>query len=218
MRTLPLVLLLCGCSAAVEAPRIVDRPIPFSEQRKELTRSYITAHYGMTPRDITIVPRMVVLHWTAIDGLEGSFRAFSSETLAGSRPELAGAGDVNVSIQFLIDQDGTIYRLMPENWMARHVIGLNYDAIGVENVGGASGDNLTDAQVAANIALVKYLKQKYPTIEYLIGHHEYQKFDGHPLWREKDTSYRTAKQDPGDRFMNAVRTGVRALRLRGVPQ
>jgi len=25
---------------------------------------------------------------------------------------------------------------MPDNWMGRHVIGLNYNSIGVENVGG----------------------------------------------------------------------------------
>jgi len=204
---------------AMTAPRIVDRPISFSEQRKEMMRSYITTHYGITPADITITPRMVVLHWTAIDGLEGSFRAFNPEKVPSTRTELVGAGDANVSIHFLVDLDGTIYRLMPENWMARHVIGLNYDAIGVENVGGANGvDNLTDAQVASNIALLQYLKGKYPTIEYLIGHHEYEKFDGHPLWREKDASYRTSKQDPGERFMNAVRTGVRGLRLKGAPR
>jgi len=46
-------------------------------------------------------------------------------------------------------------------------------------------DNLTDAQIQANIALVRYLKNKYPTIEYLIGHHEYLHFEGHPLWNLK---------------------------------
>lgn len=196
---------------------IVDRPIPFSEQRQAMTRAYIAERYGIETRDITIVPRMIVLHWTAIDGLEASYRAFAPEALAG-RPDLTGAGDVNVSIQFLVDMDGTVYRLMPETWMARHVIGLNYHAIGIENVGGADGvDNLTDAQIEANIRLVRYLARKYPTIEYLIGHHEYQLFDGHPLWRELDSSYRTVKIDPGDRFMNAVRAGAAELELKGPP-
>src|SRR5690606_2251200 len=109
----------------------------------------------------------IVLHWTAIEDFESSFRTFDSETLSG-RPDLAGSGDVNVSIQFLVDRDGTIYRLMPETWMARHVIGLNYVAIGVENVGTGTPntDTLTDAQIAANIDLVRYLAGKYPTIEY----------------------------------------------------
>jgi N-acetylmuramoyl-L-alanine amidase len=209
------LMLAAGCAAA---PRIVDRPISFSSQRQEMTRAYITEHYGVKPADITITPRMVVLHWTAIDDFAASFRAFDRETL-GDRPDLAGASPVNVSIQFLVDRDGTIYRLMPENWMARHVIGLNYDAIGVENVGGADGvDNLTDAQIKANTELVRYLKRKYPTIEYLIGHHEYQLFEKHPLWRELDNAYRTAKIDPGPRFMNAVRSQVASLGLKGAPE
>ena len=197
-------------------PVIVDRPISFSEARKDMTLAYIREHYGLAPPDIRITPRMIVLHWTAIDDLEASFRAFDAETIAG-RPDLAGAGEVNVSVQFLVGKDGAIYRLMPETWMARHVIGLNYAAIGIENVGTGSSDDdtLTGAQVAANIALVRYLVRKYPTIEYLIGHHEYTAFEGHPLWRERDAGYRTSKIDPGERFMGAVRAGVRDLGLKG---
>jgi dipeptidyl aminopeptidase/acylaminoacyl peptidase len=204
-------------TGAAAEPRIVDRPISFSPQRHEMTRAYIQTQYGMEVPDITITPRVVVLHWTAIDDLEATFRVFDRETLAG-RPDLAGAGAVNVSSHFVVDRDGTIYRLMPETWMARHVIGLNYNAIGVENIGGRDGvDDLTDAQIAANSALVRYLTALFPTIDYLIGHHEYQAFEGHPLWRELDASYRTVKTDPGDRFMGAVRAAVADLRLQGPP-
>ncbi|HET7274514.1 MAG TPA: peptidoglycan recognition family protein [Longimicrobiaceae bacterium] len=206
-------LLLGGCA---HRPAIVDRPISFSDQRVEMTLDYIESHYGLTPQDIEIIPRIIVLHWTAIDDLERSFRAFDHEMLAG-RPDLSAAGQVNVSIQFLVGRDGTIYRLMPENWMARHVIGLNYSAIGVENVGGEGGvDNVTDAQIEANIQLVRYLAEKYPTIEYLIGHAEYQAFDDHPLWLEMDPDYRTSKVDPGERFMDAVRSGVADLGLKSL--
>ena len=204
--------LLTGCAPGL---RIVDRPISFSKNRVEMTRAYIQSHYGLSPSDIRIVPRVIVLHWTAIDDLEGSFRAFDRETLAG-RPDLHSAGDVNVSIQFLVDRDGTIYRLMPETHMARHVIGLNYSAIGVENVGGAGGvDNLTDAQIRANVRLVRYLAKKYPTIQQLIGHSEYRMLERSPLWLEREAGYRTTKIDPGDRFMRAVRAGVADLKLRG---
>ncbi|MGH7482008.1 MAG: N-acetylmuramoyl-L-alanine amidase, partial [Longimicrobiales bacterium] len=104
-------------------------------------------------------------------------------------------------------------------WMARHVIGLNHVAIGVENVGGEDGvDNLTDAQIEANIRLVRYLAARYPTIEYLIGHSEYRAFEDHPLWRELDADYRTTKIDPGQRFMDAVRRGVADLDLEGPPR
>ena len=210
------LLALAGCA---HGPKIHDRPISFSADRVAGTSQYISYHYGENPEDISIVPRMIVLHWTAIDGFEESFAAFDPEGLGGSRPDLAAAGEVNVSIQFLVDRDGTVHRLMPETWMARHCIGLNYSAIGVENVGGGDGiDNLTDQQIAANIRLVRYLAKKYPTIKYLIGHMEYQQFESHPLWLELDEGYRTEKTDPGDRFMTAVRDAVTELWLEGPPR
>jgi N-acetyl-anhydromuramyl-L-alanine amidase AmpD len=209
------LLALSGCAHGL---RVHDRPIEFSARRVSATQRYIADHYGRGADDITIVPRIIVLHWTAIDDFDETFTVFDSEFLQGSRPDLGSADEVNVSIQFVVDRDGSVYRLMPETWMARHCIGLNYSAVGVENVGGAGGiDNLTDEQIDANIRLVRYLAKKYPTIRYLVGHMEYRRFENHPLWLEKDTSYRTDKIDPGDRFMTAVREGVADLGLEGPP-
>jgi N-acetyl-anhydromuramyl-L-alanine amidase AmpD len=135
--------------------------------------------------------------------------------LAG-RPNLAGAGALNVSAHFLVDQDGSIHQLLPETTMARHVIGLNHVAIGVENVGGAKGFPLTQAQVVANAALVCWLSTQHP-IERLIGHHEYRSLEGTGYFDEQDPTYRTVKVDPGDSFMAQVQaelvdTGVEGLR------
>ena len=194
---------------------IIDRPVPFSEERTQLTRDYIREHYGVEASSIEIVPRIIVLHWTAGTTLQGDYNTFVPATLRG-RADLAKASALNVGIQFLVDRDGTIYRLMPETWMARHVIGLNYNAIGVENVGGVKDvADLTPQQLDANIRLVRYLAKKYPTINYLIGHHEYRTFEGHPLWLERDTAYRTTKSDPGESFMQAVRAAVRDRNLKG---
>jgi N-acetyl-anhydromuramyl-L-alanine amidase AmpD len=105
---------------------------------------------------------------------------------------------------------------MPETWMARHVIGLNHVSIGIENVGGARDrDDLTHDQLKANEYIVRYLKEKYPSIEYLIGHYEYTLFDHHPLWKERDSTYRTEKTDPGVRFMTLLRERVSDLGLKG---
>lgn len=203
-----------GCSSGIQ---IIDKPISFSAERVQLTREYLNGHYGISAANINITPRIMVLHWTALGGFEQSFAAFHPEKLPASRPELKSAGEVNVSIQFLVDRDGRIYRLMPENHMARHCIGLNYESIGVENVGGQDGvDDLTEQQIDANARLMRYLVKKYPTINYLIGHHEYREFEGHALWRERDASYRTEKTDPGERFMSAVRAKVSDLKLKGV--
>jgi beta-N-acetylhexosaminidase len=141
---------------------------------------------------------------------EKSFKRLESELLFSDRADIAKASALNVSAHFLVDRDGTIHQLMPDNWMARHVIGLNYSSIGVENVGGEANkkEDLTQAQLQANIALVNYLKAKYPTIKNVIGHYEYRDFENTPLWLEKDDGYRTKKSDPGEKFMRDVRNSI----------
>ena len=166
-------LLLGSCSSI----KITDKPIPFDEERKQLTLDYMLDRYGISQSDAVIRPKMVVVHWTEIPDLEKSFNAFYENKLPNWRSDLKNAGPLNVSAQFLIDRDGTIYRLMPENTMARHVIGLNHCAIGIENVGGTDETPLTGEQLRSNIHLIKYLKKKYPDIRYVIGHYEYTLFE-----------------------------------------
>ncbi len=207
------LLLLTSCATT----RIIDRPIIFNEEREQLTKEYVTERYGIDTPSITIVPKMIVLHWTAIPTLEGSFDAFNDPTIPQWRTLVGGASGLNVSSHFLVAQDGTIYRLMPETVMGRHVIGLNHCAIGIENVGGTEETPLTKAQLQANIWLVNYLSKKYE-IDYLIGHHEYTRFEGHELWLEKDGDYRTEKTDPGDIFMSSVRKATKKYKFKPVPQ
>lgn len=215
--TIHLLLLIGLISLAGCKSRIIDKPIQFDQQRIDLTKEYIQDHYGLEVENIKIDPKIIVLHWTAIPTLQGSFNAFKNDTLPSSRKDIAKASQLNVSIQFLVDRDGTIYRLMPENFMARHVIGLNYNAIGVENVGGTPETPMTDDQVKANIWLVNYLTKKYSDIEYLIGHYEYTEFEGSDLWRELNDNYRTEKTDPGEDFMMKVRKAVKDQSLKSRP-
>ena len=207
-----LFLLIFSCG---NSKKIVEKPIIFDEERLELTKQYLATRHGLTLDTPTITPRMIVLHWTVIPTFQQTFDAFNPSKLPG-RPDLVTASSLNVSSQFLVDQDGTIYRLMPETTMARHVIGLNHTAIGVENVGGTKDLPLTKAQIKSNIWLVNYLSKKYP-IEYVIGHYEYTNFEGHDLWLETDEGYRTVKTDPGEDFMDAVRKGTQKLNLKPVP-
>ena len=195
---------------------IISRPIDFNRQRIDMTKAYIKQHYGFEVKDIKIEPKMIVLHWTAVMDEEDCFKRLKGEKLYSDRGDIASAGALNVSAHFLVSRDGKITQLMPDNWMARHVIGLNYSTIGIENVGGEynAKEDLTQAQVNANIKLVKYLKAKYPHIEYLIGHHEYREMEKSPLWLEKDAGYRTVKADPGKKFMKSVREKVKYLGLK----
>jgi len=195
---------------------IIQKPVLFSQKRIDLTKEYIKKHYALDVKNIDITPKSIVLHWTSIMNFELCHERLNAEKIVGGRAYIEKAGLLNVSAHFLVDRDGTIYQLMPENLMARHTIGLNYSAIGIENIGGKENkeEDLTQEQVLANVKLVRYLKQKYPNIEYLLGHHEYLKMQDSPLWLEKDKNYRTAKVDPGAAFMASVREQIENLGLK----
>jgi N-acetyl-anhydromuramyl-L-alanine amidase AmpD len=211
-----LILILFFLLACSPKPtfRIIEKPITWNAEREQLSLQYLKNRHGLDQKSATISPRMVVVHWTAIENIEVTFDVFNPPTLGG-RADLTNASNLNVSSQFLIDRDGTIFRLLPDTTFARHVIGLNYLAIGIENVGGAD-DPLTKAQLKANEMLIRYLKKKYP-IDYVIGHHEYQKFQSTDLWKEADPDYRTIKTDPGDQFMEKLRKNLADLGLQPLP-
>lgn len=195
--------------------KIIDKPIIYDSTRISLSLAYIKDRHGLIRTEPKIEPKMIVLHWTAAKTMSSTFNAFNRSTLGLDRKAIASASNLNVSSQFLIDRDGTIYRLMPEDSFARHVIGLNYCAIGIENVG---SDNfpLTEGQLIANEKLVRYLTHKYK-IEYLIGHYEYLKFKKSNLWKESDPKYQTGKNDPGADFMKKIRFQVKDLNLASNP-
>lgn len=209
------ILIISGCAGA-QTFRTFNKPVVFDEERERLSLEYMKVRHGITQDSAIITPKIIVLHWTAIPTLEKSFDAMNPSLLPGARKGIASASSLNVSAQFLVDRDGVIFRQLPETTFARHVIGLNYCAIGVENVGGANAP-LTKKQLDANEALIRYLKSKYD-IEYVIGHHEYKSFIGHPLWKETDPNYLTTKSDPGDEFMEKIRTRIKDLNIKGVPQ
>ncbi len=193
------------------APAIIDRPIRFDEERLALTLEYIRMHYGIAAKDARITPRAIVVHWTGTLGLEGTWQGFNRVRMRAARRYLIRGGLLNVSAHFLVARDGRILRLLPETRMARHCIGLNYDSVGIENLGGPDHP-LTDAQLAANEALVRQLASRHP-IRYLIGHHEWKRLENTPLFRERDATYRNAKADPGPLFMRRLRARLRDLAL-----
>ena len=231
-----LSLLLSGCAPKLISaeplpstqPEICQQPaegqieikqwrLPNDEKRKPLVREYLTIHqegYETSDdleKDIKMIPKIIVLHWTAGKTAKSTWNAFSSATIS-SRRHKKNQGYLNVGTQFLVDRDGTIYQLMDEDRVARHCIGLNHLSIGVENVGGIEGYPLTKKQVDANVALIKYLHAKYP-ITHVIGHYEYLSLEGTEYFSEKDPKYRSYKRDPGKSFMAKVRSQIAELNL-----
>jgi N-acetyl-anhydromuramyl-L-alanine amidase AmpD len=196
--------------------KIIDKPIIFDEERKALSLQYISAHYGLEVEEPVIDPKIIVIHWTVIPTLEKTFEAFNPSVLPATRTSIQNASNLNVSSQFVIDRDGTIYRLLSETTFARHVIGLNFSAIGIENIANGTDLPLTEAQFESNLKLANYLSKKYD-IEYLIGHDQYQQFIGHELWLEKDASYLTEKDDVGEAFINRLHDQLE-IKLKKVPR
>jgi N-acetyl-anhydromuramyl-L-alanine amidase AmpD len=194
---------------------IVDTPMKWSTKREALTLDYRRAHSDREAADLTIEPKVIVLHYTAGGSGKSTREYMDNVEIEASRPELRKAGAVNVSSHFVIERDGTIYRIQPETRFARHCIGLNHIAIGIENVGDDKKWPLTGAQVEANVALVRDLAARFP-ITHLLGHFEAMKFKKHAYYRELDPSYGNDKPDPGAAFMKKVRDKVGDLKLSGL--
>ena len=200
-------------SAPAAALEIKAHPI-VDARRLALTRAYAKAHYGLDSAALK-APSLIVIHDTEIATLADTFKAFAPDVLPAARAELSGGGEVNVGVHFVVDRDGAVYSLLPLDVMGRHAIGYNHVSVGIENVA-KDASALTDAQVAADAALVVDLVARLPTIRYLIGHHEYV-VKGLPhdrLYKELVKSYApTVKRDPGPDFMRKLRA---ELARRGV--
>ena len=194
---------------------IIDKPINYEATRIKLSLDYLKTRHGLLQDKPIIEPTIIVLHYTDFGTLESIFNYFNNTEIENSRSLIKSQSVLNVSAHFLVDRDGKIYRLMQETLFARHTIGLNYCAIGIENIGSAKNP-LTKEQVIANIKLVKYLCGKYK-IEYLIGHSEYLSFQKSSLWKETNPDYFTYKSDPGDDFMKEVRSGLENYNLKYKP-
>ena len=196
---LPMMFLLSTTVSAgwlENPPTIINRPISWTAQREQLTLEYSMRHYGFART--TIEPQAVVVHWTAWDDAESVIDFFDQEVNED--------GEVQVASHFLVDRDGTIYRLTPEKRLNRHAIGYNWCAIGIENVGGVNGrEDLTPAQLNANAELIRYLHQKFPSIKYVFGHYQQKAARASGLFIEQVEGYYAEKPDPGKKFMKALK-------------
>jgi hypothetical protein len=193
---------------------------PYTDQRRRLTVQYLRAHRGgeftgNLIEDTTMVPQLVVIHWTGGPTAKSARNTFYAARQSG-RDDPNDHNALNLSAHFVVAQDGTVYQLMDETTIGRHVIGLNHLSIGIENVGDRHNLPLTDAQLEANTALIHHLNSRHP-ITHVIGHYEYQEMEGHPYFQERRASFRTVRGDPGKEFMARLRESIKGLGLQGTP-
>jgi N-acetylmuramoyl-L-alanine amidase len=194
---------------------VVSKPIVWDAQRKFLTATYRQKHTGDCDADkdgieacIKITPKIIVLHMTELSTLERSFEYMNEPVLREEREKLISKSydRLNVSVHYLIDTDGTIYSLMPENYMGRHAIGVNHLSLAIENVG-LNIDGPTREQVDSNVKLVKYLVKKYKIKSDRVFSHSSTamlKEQNSPLFVELDQNYFQAKKC-GEKVLNAVK-------------
>jgi len=168
------VVLVAGGAVAAAAidgaprPEMVWKPIPFGAKRKAEMAAYSKRHYGASSWRLE-GPKVIVEHYTGSNSFDSAFATFSADVPDGELHELPG-----VCAHFIVDQDGTIYQLVPLKVRCRHTVGLNYTAIGIEHVGTSDAQVLGNRrQLDASLALSAWLMSKYGiSLGNVIGHNE----------------------------------------------
>lgn len=203
--------------AAQPTLEIYDRPIIFDDLRIKLTKEYIARHYGAAGPGIELRPLLIVVHWTDTGTLEEAHEKFRPSVLPKSLSlPAAPDGEVNHSAHYLVDRDGTIFNLMKDFQIARHMVGLDRQALAIAHVG-RTNTPLTPAQAESTAQLVRFLTKKYESIAFLIGASEYAPFVGTPLWEEKDPLLKPSPSGPDARFLAQLRERLSDARLRSTP-
>jgi hypothetical protein len=175
------------------APRIVVDHLRFGAERKAETAAYAERHYGR--RSWRLDPTLIVLHYTESDTYASARSLFDADLPnRGERP--------GTCAHYVVDQDGTIYELVPPTVMCRHAVGLNDRAIGIEFVQSSNGHDSRwavqqvlrrKAQSAAGVALIEYLQGRFAIEDGdVIGHamvndaKEFRDLEG---WRNDHTDW-----------------------------
>jgi N-acetylmuramoyl-L-alanine amidase len=191
----------------IPRPKTVWSPIPFGTRRKAETAAYVGRHYGsfMKPTWQLRHPHVLVIHYTEAS-YSSTFNTFANDVPDAELHELPAT-----SAHFVIDTDGTIHQLVSLGTMARHTVGLNWTAIGIEHVGFSDAQVLGDRrQIGASLRLVHWLRCRYGIeIKNVIGHNESL---SSPYHHEDVASLRTQTHSDFNRHdMNTYRSRLRAL-------
>jgi N-acetylmuramoyl-L-alanine amidase len=130
--------------------------------------AYAKRHYGIDTWRLQS-PHVIVEHYTANDSFSATWNTFAADVPDPELHELPGD-----CAHFVVDTDGTVYQLVPLDTMCRHTVGLNYTAIGIENVG-TSDQSILDnqRQLDASLALTLWLVARlHIQLRNVIGHSE----------------------------------------------
>jgi beta-N-acetylhexosaminidase len=136
--------------------------------RKREMAAYSLRHYGEGTYVLSH-PKVIVEHYTETSTAEEAYNTFAPDVPDSEFHELP-----NTCAHFLVEPDGRIDQLVALSLRCRHTVGLNWTAIGIENVG-LSDQEILDRpkQIASSLALTRWLRCRYaiPPRD-VIGHNE----------------------------------------------
>jgi beta-N-acetylhexosaminidase len=129
--------------------------------------AYAEKHYGI--HSWRLHPKVIVEHYTGSNSFAAAWNTFAADTPDPELGELPGT-----CAHFIVDRDGRIYQLVRLDVMCRHTVGLNYVAIGIEDVGTSDSEILHDrAQLRSALALTAWLVGRFRIrVRNVIGHNE----------------------------------------------
>ena len=130
--------------------------------------AYSLRHYG---EDTYVLshPKVIVEHYTETATAQEAFNTFAPDVPDNEFGELP-----NTCAHFLVEPDGRIDQLVALSLRCRHTVGLNWTAIGIENVGFSDAQILDDrAQISASLRLTRWLRCTFGIeLKNVIGHNE----------------------------------------------
>lgn len=143
--------------AACPPLKLRDDPLPVDEW-VDADRERNRRLYGEDK--VLLRPRYIVLHFTVIANAQDVLASFQ-------RPAHLGVGNQEpvlslVSVHYMVDKDGLILRLVPENRRTSGTYGLDHRALAIEMVASNEADLLSrPQQLLASFCLVDGLLKKY---------------------------------------------------------
>lgn len=130
--------------------------------------AYSLRHYG---EDTYVLrnPKVIVEHYTETDTAREAYNTFAPDVPDSEFGELP-----NTCAHFLVEQSGRVDQLVPLGVRCRHTTGLNWTAIGIENIGRSDAAILGNrAQISASLRLTRWLRCRYSIpLADVIGHNE----------------------------------------------
>jgi beta-N-acetylhexosaminidase len=191
--------------SAATKPPIHKMLIPYPKKRKREMAAYSKHHYGQYKWRLNN-PQLIVEHYAAAGSISAIYNTFAPDHPDVEFHELPG-----VCSHFAVSASGSVYKFVPPTIRCRHVVGLNYTAIGIEHVGFSDQDILNrPAQLNASLQFTQWLRCRFGIpVSQVIGHNESL---SSPFYKELDPRFRgQTHQDWNRADMNIYRSDLQKL-------